>query len=95
MATVTTFQSQTTSYTYGQTESFTVAVTSGGAPVTSGSVTFVDITYAALLSSNVGLDPILGTASYTTTNLASNTHNIAAFYSPSASYAPSNGSMVR
>lgn len=76
----------------GEAVTFTATVTSGGAPVTSGTVQLSD--GAAALGSPV---PVAadGTATFTTSALAPGEHTVKAAYSGSASYAPSDATVTQ
>jgi subtilisin-like proprotein convertase family protein len=69
---------------------FTATVTSGGAPVTTGTVTFSEGN--TTLAANVPLDGS-GQAAFTTSSLAEGNHVITGTYSGTASFAPSDGSV--
>ena len=74
----------------GDNVTFTATVTSGGNPVTTGTVTFTE--GAATLASNVALNGS-GQASFVTTALTEGSHTIIATYNPAAGFATSNGSI--
>ncbi len=74
--------------TYGQSVTFTAAVTAGGTSVTSGTVTFAD--GSTIVASNVPVD-VSGQASFSISTLtaAASPHAIVASYSGTSAYAPS------
>ena len=76
---------------YGQSVTFTAAVTAGGSPVTSGTVDFVE--GATVLAGGVSLDGS-GHASFSTSALTvtASPHVIAAVYNGTTQYATSSGS---
>ena len=74
--------------TYGQSVTFTAAVTSGTGPVTSGTVTFMEGT--TVLASAVALSGS-GQASFSITTLAAATHTITADYSGAGTFPASSG----
>lgn len=83
----------------GQAVTFTATVSSGGNPVTSGTVTFEDsgATPAGTVSGNNVVTPNgSGQATFTTSSLTEGDHNIQAFYSGVANtYDASNTSMYQ
>ena len=74
---------------YGQSVTFTATVTSGGDPVTTGTVQFADDGTGLGAAVPVASD---GTATYTTSALTAGTHPITATYSGSDDLAGSSGS---
>ena len=74
---------------FGQSVTFTATVTSGGDPVTSGTVQFADDGTDLGAAVSVAAD---GTATYTTSALTAGTHPITATYSGTDDYAGSTGS---
>jgi hypothetical protein len=76
--------------TYGDTVTFTVAVTAQGNPVTGGTVDFEE--GDTVLASMVPLGAS-GTASFNITSLSAVTHTITAFYSGASSLDASSGSI--
>ncbi|MFN2505694.1 MAG: beta strand repeat-containing protein [Acidimicrobiales bacterium] len=76
--------------TTGQSVTFTATVTSGGNPVTSGTVTFTE--GAAILASNVAVNDS-GQASFSKSDLAEGNHIITATYNGTAAFATSSGTV--
>ncbi|MGE0128799.1 MAG: Ig-like domain repeat protein [Blastocatellales bacterium] len=78
----------------GDSVTFTAMVseTSGGAPVTTGTVTFKE--GATTLAASVPLNA-MGKAAFTTSALTEGLHTITATYNPSGSFATSNGSVAQ
>jgi hypothetical protein len=76
--------------TYGDTVTFTVAVTAQGSPVTSGAVDFKESD--TVLASMVPLSAS-GTASFSISSLSAITHTITAFYSGASALGASSGSI--
>ncbi|GAA1980087.1 hypothetical protein GCM10009777_11900 [Microbacterium pumilum] len=74
----------------GQAVTFTATVTSGGAPVTTGTVAFSD--GGTTLGSNVPVDAT-GTATFTTSALTAGTHPITATYAATPAYATSTANL--
>lgn len=74
----------------GQSVTFTVTVTSGASPVTSGTVTFTE--GATPLASNAALNAS-GQASFSTSSLGEGDHTITATYNGVAAFSTSNGSI--
>src|SRR5262249_45349339 len=90
VATTTTVSAFPLTVTYGATQTFTATVfRSGGAFVTSGSVTFLDTTAGTVLASNLILNGS-GQASVTVTLSAGN-HVVQANYNPDAAHLSSSG----
>jgi Bacterial Ig-like domain (group 3) len=79
LPTLTTVSSSSDTVIFGTPETFTATVTSNGAAVTTGSVTFTDATTATILFSNVGLNNS-GQASTAPVFLAPGNHTIQATY---------------
>jgi hypothetical protein len=73
---------------YGQSVTFTAAVTAGASPVTSGTVTFEE--GMTVLASNVALNG-RGQASFSIATLVAGSHTITALYSGAAGFATSSG----
>jgi pseudomonalisin len=84
-----TFTAAPSTSTYGQSVSFTVAVVSNSAAVTTGTVTFADSSTGATLASNVALNSA-GQASLTLSSLTAGSHAIQATYSGTATIGGSN-----
>jgi hypothetical protein len=78
----------------GQTVTFTVTVTrtTGGLPVTTGSVTFRD--GLSLISAAIVVNPSTGAASYTLATLTEGTHDITATYNGAPVYVNSTSNVV-
>jgi predicted outer membrane repeat protein len=77
---------------FGDNVTFTATVTTGGAPVTAGSVTF---TYGLItLAANVSLD-VNGNASFSTTTLPLGSDSITATYNPSGGLLGSSNSLAQ
>jgi subtilisin-like proprotein convertase family protein len=74
----------------GQSVTFTVTVTAGGSPVTTGTVTFAD--GGSTLVSGLGLDGS-GQATFTTSVLGIGTHPITVTYSGTTTWAASNDAL--
>ncbi|MGU3643928.1 Ig-like domain repeat protein [Microbacterium sp. C23T] len=89
-ATATTLTSSVNPSVFGDSVTFTATVTSGGSPVTGGTVSFTD--GATPLASNVPVDPN-GMATFTTSALGVGTHPLTATYSGTPAYATSSGSV--
>ncbi len=90
--TVTTLTSVPNPSQVGNPVTFTATVTSGGSPVTAGTVSFTD--GAAVLASNITVDAA-GTASLTTSSLNERAHSITATYNGTSSFLTSNGSLTQ
>jgi subtilisin-like proprotein convertase family protein/uncharacterized cupredoxin-like copper-binding protein len=75
--------------TTGQSVTTTATVTSGGSPVTSGTVTFTE--GATTLASNVAVNGS-GQASFSTSSFTEGDHTVTATYNGTASFATSNAS---
>ena len=88
-ATSTSLVSDVNPSTVGQPVTFTATVTSGGAPVTTGTVAFAD---GGTPLASVPVDAT-GTATFTTSALSGGTHPITATYGGTPAYATSNGSL--
>jgi glutamine amidotransferase PdxT len=88
-ATSTAISSSAGTVTYGTSQTFTATVTASGAPVSSGTVTFVDTTTGVTLAGNVALNGS-GQAE-TSAILPPGSHNIQATYSGDSTYAGSMG----
>lgn len=91
-ATTTTLTSSLNPSTAGQSVTFTATVTSGGSPVTSGSVAFSD--GGSPLGAPVSLAGD-GTATLTTSALSVGSHTISAAYTGPAEFATSSGSATQ
>jgi subtilisin-like proprotein convertase family protein len=76
----------------GQSVTFTATVTSGGSPVTTGTVTFRE--GATTLQAATAVDAS-GQVGYTTSGLGAGNHTITADYSGALGFAPSSGSVVQ
>jgi hypothetical protein len=81
LSTLTTVSPSAGTVLFGTPETFTAKVTSSGAAVTAGSVTFTDTTTSTILASNVGLNSS-GQASTPPVFLAAGNHTIQATYNP-------------
>ena len=90
-ATETTLISSVSPSVFGQSVTFTAGVTSGGSPVTSGSVVFKD---GDLVLSSVNLNSS-GQASFTTSSLSAGTHTITAVFSGSGLLGVSSASLLQ
>jgi hypothetical protein len=88
--TTTTFTTSASPSTYGDTVTFTAAVTAQGSPVTSGTVDFKEGN--TVLASMVPLSGS-GAASFSISSLSAITHTITAFYSGASAFAASSGSV--
>jgi hypothetical protein len=91
-ATTSAVSSSLNTSTYGQSVAFTVTVTSGGSPVTSGTVTFQDGNI--ILASAVALNGN-GQAAFSVSSLTAGTHTITVSYSGTATLLSSSGSVVQ
>jgi LPXTG-motif cell wall-anchored protein len=78
---------------FGAAVAFTAAVTSGGAPVVEGDVTFVDRTTATTLASGVVLDA-QGRATIEIDDLAVGSHLVVASYGGASLLAPSSSDQI-
>ena len=92
MPTATTVLSSANPSSLGQSVTFTATVTSGGSPVTAGTVDFID--GATTLVSIVALNGS-GQAAFTTSALAVGSHPITASYSGTAAFDPSDDQVTR
>jgi hypothetical protein len=81
----------TSSPTYGQQLTFTANVSYGGAPITAGTVTFLD--GSTVLMSGVPLTA-QGQAVFTTSTLATGSHSVTAQYSGTTGYTSSNSGAI-
>ncbi|MFH8252587.1 beta strand repeat-containing protein [Microbacterium sp. B2969] len=88
--TVTFLASSSNPSTVGQNVTFTATVTAGGAPVTTGTVTFAD--GVTVLAADVPLAAD-GTATFTTSALAAGSHPMSGTYSGTATLATSAGTL--
>jgi hypothetical protein len=77
---------------YGKIVTFTATVTSGGSPVTSGTVTFQE--GSTILASGVSLNAS-GQANFSISSLIVGTHTITAYYSGAGSFPASSGSVAQ
>jgi hypothetical protein len=77
---------------YGKFITFTATVTSGGNPVTDGTVTFQDGN--TILAAGQSLD-VIGQANFSISSLAAGTHTITASYSGTVSLQASSGSVIQ
>lgn len=89
-ATTTALTSSVNPSAFGGAVTFTATVTSGGSPVTGGTVSFAD--GATPLASNVPVDAN-GMVTFTTSTLSVGTHGITATYSGTAAFATSDDSV--
>ena len=89
-ATTTTVVGSPNPSTTGSNVTFTATVTSGGSPVTTGTVTFTE--GATVLAANVALNGS-GQASFNKSNFAEGNHIVTATYNGVASFNTSNGSV--
>jgi subtilisin-like proprotein convertase family protein len=88
--TTTTLVSNLNPSCFGTAVTFTATVTSGGNPVTTGTVTFTE--GATILAGDVALNGS-GQATFTTSSLTATSHTIIATYSGTAGFFTSNGSI--
>jgi hypothetical protein len=91
-STVTSVVSSPSRSTAGQNVVFTATVTSSGAPVTVGTVTFIEGT--TVLAGPIALDGS-GQASFATSTLAAGRHKITANYSPAGVYQASTDTVTQ
>jgi sugar lactone lactonase YvrE len=91
VATTTSLSVSPATTTFGQAAVFTATVTSGGSPVTAGTVSFSDVSTGALLAANAGLDSS-GRATVTVRNVGTGVHSIQAVYSGATGLYSSNAS---
>jgi hypothetical protein len=80
--------------TLGSSVIITATVTSGGSPVTSGTVTFVDTTLDTTLASNVAVNGI-GVATYSSSAFTEGDHKVTATYNGTSNFNTSFGSMYQ
>ena len=91
-ATSTVLTSSVNPSTIGQAVTFTATVTSGGNPVTTGSVDFTE--GATILAAGVALNAS-GQATFTTSTLTEGSHTITATYTGTTAFQPSSGSVTQ
>lgn len=91
-ATTTAVTSSAQKGTTGQSVTISATVTSGGSPVTSGTVTFVDTTFDTTLASGVTVNSS-GVATYTSSTFTEGDHKITATYNGTSNYNTSFGTM--